>query len=46
MLPGLKSQHINAGQWSHQWNKIQIDDGSWVVVDSQINFVGDKHPLE
>ncbi len=43
---GLKSQHINAGQWTHQWNKIQIDDGSWVVVDSQIGFVGDKHPLE
>ena len=43
---GLNSQHINQGQWTHQWNKIQIDDGSWVVVDSQIGFVGDKHPLE
>ncbi len=43
---GLKSQHINANQWSHQWNKIQIDDGSWVVVDAQIGFVGDRHPLE
>ncbi len=43
---GLKSQHINANQWSHQWNKIQIDDGSWVVVDAQIGFVGERHPLE
>lgn len=43
---GLKSQHINAGQWAHQWNKVQIDDGSWVVVDSQIGFVGNEHPLE
>ena len=43
---GLKSQHINAGEWTHQWNKVQIDDGSWVVVDSQIGLVADKHPLE
>lgn len=43
---GLKCKHINANQWTHQWNEIQIDDGSWVVVDSQIGFIGDKHPFE
>ncbi len=43
---GLKSKHINANQWTHQWNKVQIDDGSWLVIDSQIGFVGKKHPLE
>ena len=43
---GLKSQHINQNQWTHQWNKIQMEDGSWVVVDAQIGLVADKHPLE
>ncbi len=43
---GLKSQHINKDLWEHQWNKIQIDDGSWIVIDAQIGFIGDKHPLE
>lgn len=42
---GVPCQHINANQWTHQWNKVQIDDGSWVVLDSQIGWVGgDKHP--
>ncbi len=43
---GLKSQHINQNQWTHQWNKIQMEDGSWIVIDSQIGFVGESHPLE
>ncbi len=43
---GLKSQHINANKWEHQWNKILIN-GKWLVFDSQINLVGaTKHPLE
>ena len=35
---GLVSQHINANQWTHQWNKVQMEDGSWIVIDT--------HPLE
>ncbi len=43
---GLKSQHINANQWQHQWNKILIN-GKWLVFDSQIGLSGaEKHPLE
>lgn len=43
---GLESKHINKNQWTHQWNKIKIDDGSWIVVDAQIGYIGTKHPLE
>lgn len=43
---GLESQHINANQWTHQWNKIKIDDGSWIVIDAQIGYVGTRHPLD
>lgn len=43
---GLQSKHINQNQWTHQWNKIKIDDGSWIVVDAQIGYMGKKHPLE
>ena len=43
---GLKSQHINPNSWTHQWNKIQMEDGSWIVIDAQIGFIGDTHPLE
>ena len=37
---GVPSQHINANQWTHQWNKVQIDDGSWVILDAQAGYVG------
>ncbi|MDE6292916.1 MAG: transglutaminase-like domain-containing protein [Bacilli bacterium] len=41
---GLKSQHINAGLWTHQWNKIYVD-GKWQVLDAQLGyFGGEKHP--
>lgn len=41
---GLKSQHINANQWTHQWNKIYVD-GEWQVLDAQIGyFGGTEHP--
>ncbi len=43
---GLKSKHINQNQWTHQWNKIQVEGGKWLVIDAQIGFVGDRHPLE
>lgn len=43
---GLESKHINQNQWTHQWNKVKIDDGSWIVIDSQIGYIGEKHPLE
>ena len=43
---GLESQHINANQWTHQWNKVKIDDGSWIVIDAQIGYVGTRHPSE
>lgn len=43
---GLESQHINANQWTHQWNKVKIDDGSWIVIDAQIGYVGTRHPLD
>ncbi|MDE6141857.1 MAG: hypothetical protein K2G03_04570, partial [Bacilli bacterium] len=41
---GLKSQHINANQWTHQWNKVYVD-GKWQVLDAQLGyFGGDNHP--
>ena len=43
---GLESQHVNENLWKHQWNKVKIDDGSWLVIDSQINLYGLSHPLE
>ncbi len=43
---GLQCQHINAGAWSHQWNKVLID-GVWYTLDSQIGLLTDgPHPLE
>ena len=35
---GLKSQHINANQWTHQWNKVYIN-GEWIVLDAQIRLI-------
>jgi len=43
---GIESKHINKNQWAHQWNKVKIDDGSWLVIDAQIGYIGKKHPLE
>lgn len=43
---GLESEHVNQGLWTHQWNRVKIDDGSWIVIDAQIGFVGERHPLE
>lgn len=41
---GLKSQHINANQWTHQWNKVYVD-GEWQVLDAQLGyFGGTEHP--
>jgi hypothetical protein len=33
-IVGLQSQHINAGQWTHQWNLVLID-GEWLRLDGQ-----------
>lgn len=43
---GLESKHINQNQWTHQWNEVKIDDGTWIVIDAQIGYVGTSHPLE
>ena len=41
---GLKSEHINANKWTHQWNRVYVD-GKWQVLDAQIgHFGGEKHP--
>lgn len=45
-LAGLQSQHINAGAWTHQWNKVLIN-GEWIILDAQGGiFGGITHPLE
>lgn len=36
---GLKSRHINAGEWTHQWNKVSIN-GEWIVLDAQGGIFG------
>ena len=38
---GLQSKHINANKWEHQWNEIQMEDGTWIEIDSQIGYVED-----
>ncbi len=44
---GLKCEHVNQGQWTHQWLRVEIENGKWVVMDPQIGLFGaDKHPLE
>lgn len=41
---GLKSEHVNANQWTHQWNRVYVD-GKWQVLDAQLGyFGGEKHP--
>ena len=45
-VAGLESKHINENKWTHQWNKVKIDDGSWLVIDPQIGYYGERHPLE
>lgn len=43
---GLQSEHVNAGQWAHQWNRVLIN-GEWIVLDAQGGiFGGTVHPLE
>ncbi len=43
---GLQSKHLNAGEWTHQWNTVLID-GQWIVLDAQGGiFGGTVHPLE
>lgn len=43
---GLQSQHINAGLWTYQWNRVLID-GEWIILDAQGGiFGGTIHPLE
>ncbi|MDR0840851.1 MAG: SH3 domain-containing protein [Christensenellaceae bacterium] len=36
---GLKSKHINAGKWKHQWNMVKID-GTWTLMDAQGGYFG------
>lgn len=43
---GLKSEHINANSWTHQWNRVLIN-GEWIILDAQGGiFGGTTHPLE
>lgn len=43
---GLQSKHINANQWTHQWNTVLIN-GEWIILDAQGGiFGGTVHPLE
>lgn len=43
---GLRSQHINQNEWTHQWNLVYIN-GEWIVLDAQGGiFGGTRHPLE
>lgn len=43
---GLQSEHVNAGKWAHQWNRVLIN-GEWIVLDAQGGiFGGTVHPLE
>lgn len=37
----LVCEHVNEGEWEHQWLRIQVDDGSWKIVDGQCGYVGD-----
>ncbi len=34
---GLKCKHVNAGKWTHQWNKVKLG-GTWVKVDTQVGI--------
>lgn len=43
---GLRSQHINQNEWTHQWNLVYIN-GEWIVLDAQGGiFGGTRHPIE
>lgn len=41
---GLKSEHINQNQWTHQWNRVYCD-GKWIVIDAQGGLFGGEHHL-
>lgn len=43
-IVGLKSQHINQNQWTHQWNKVYCD-GKWIIIDAQGGLFGGEHHL-
>ena len=34
---GLKSKHINAGEWMHQYNKVKVS-GKWYSMDAQLGI--------
>ena len=38
---GVPCKHVNADQWTHQWNKVKIK-GKWYEVDTQIGYFGYK----
>lgn len=43
---GLQSKHINANQWTHQWNTVLVG-GEWIILDAQGGiFGGTVHPLQ
>lgn len=45
-VAGLQSKHINANQWTHQWNTVLVG-GEWIILDSQGGiFGGTVHPLQ
>ncbi len=41
---GLQSKHINANEWTHQWNLVLID-GVWYHLDSQIGALYEETDL-
>ena len=35
---GVKCRHVNANQWTHQWNEVYIN-GEWRIVDTQGGWI-------
>lgn len=54
-LVGIECRHINQGKWTHQWNMVNLDDGSWpysetrgywAMLEAQGGFISLYHPYE
>ena len=37
---GISYEHVNENQWSHQWCRVKMDDGTYWIVDPYGLYVG------
>ena len=39
---GISYEHVNENQWSHQWCRVEMDDGSYWICDAYGLYAGEE----